>query len=552
MKTVIYQINAKYVHSSLAAWYLAAALRREAHECEVLEGSINEPLSEHFDRAAETGACVFALSCYIWNIELVLSLAKKLKTQDSSRIIVLGGPEVSYRAEEILAEHDCVDYVISGEGEEPICALVRSVAAGERRVQHSGVCYRGNITSAHISHTDPPDPYCGEYLERLRGRIAYIETSRGCPYSCAYCLSCKGGVRFFDLDRAKRDIITLANSGAKTVKFVDRTFNADRDRARELFLYIIERRRAADIPDGVTFHFEIAGELIDGETFDILRSAPTGLFQLEIGVQSYNAKTLRAIHRYTDRDRLSYVIRELSARGNIHIHADLIAGLPYEDIISFRQSYNRLAALRPHKIQLGILKLLYGSDMREHPELYPCEYDDYAPYRVRSTPWLSEGDMLEIDIAEKGSDGILYSGRFTRTVEYLLGVTGLDSYDLAYEFGSRLYKDGTPALDDLFDMLYDHCSKMNGVSQERLRDVMLCDRIAHNNSCVIPHRLRRHDIRLREIAQRLGELYPAGRETRRCVGILYTENKAVYADYTSKHPVTGEYDLIVLDIGDLI
>ena len=301
MKTAIYQINAKYIHSSLAAWYLAAALRGGGCECEVLEGSINEPLSVHFCRVTETGASVCALSCYIWNIDLVLSLAEKLKGQDDSMTVVLGGPEVSFRAEEILTKYAFVDYVISGEGEEPLFALARSIERGERKPVQTGICYRGHITQPHTATADPPEPYCVEYLDRLKGRIAYLETSRGCPYFCAYCLACRGGVRFFDIDRAKRDILTLAHSGTKTVKFVDRTFNADRARARELFSYIIELHQRGAISDGVTFHFEIAGELIDRETLDVLRSAPIGLFQFEIGVQSTNSETLSAIDTPTAR-----------------------------------------------------------------------------------------------------------------------------------------------------------------------------------------------------------------------------------------------------------
>lgn len=552
MKTAVYQINAKYVHSSLAAWYLAASIRGRGYECAVLEGSINEPLTAHLERAAASGASVFALSCYIWNIELVLSLAEGLKRQDPDCIVILGGPEVGYRAESVLAEHWYVDYIISGEGEEPLAALVDSISCGEPRPHSDGICMRGHISAPHVSHIDPPSPYCDEYLERLNGRISYIETSRGCPYSCAYCLSCRDGVRFFDINRAKRDILTLARSGSKTVKFVDRTFNANRARSLELFRYMIALYREGEIPDEVTFHFEISGDLVDRETLDLLRSAPAGLFQLEIGVQSYNPDTLRAIHRHADTQRLSDVIRELSSYGNIHIHTDLIAGLPHEDIGSFRRSYDRLASLNPHKIQLGVLKLLYGSDMRERPDIYPCEYDRNAPYRVRSTPWLSEEDMREIDIAEKGSDGILYSGRFTRTVEYLMSESEMTPYELAYALGDALYTDGTPALDDLFDSMYEYCSRMKGVSPERLRDLMLCDRIAHNNSCVIPHSLRIADPRLREIADRLAEAYPRTDGTRRCIGILYTEGRVVFADYRDKHPVSGQYELVKVEMGELI
>ena len=552
MKTAVYQINSKYVHSSLAAWYLSAAICDMGYECTVLEGSINETDAVHLARAEESGASVFALSCYIWNIDIVLSLAAELKKNDPSRIIILGGPEVSPRAEQILREYGFVDYVISGEGEVPLSVLVRCLHQKDNIPENMGVTWRGHTSEPYQMNIDPPCPYTSEYLDRLNGRISYIETSRGCPYRCAYCLSCKGGVRFFDIDRAKKDILTLANSGSRTIKFVDRTFNADRKRARELFLFILDEREKGSIPDGVTFHFEIAGELVDRDTVGILESAPAGLFQFEIGVQSFNEKTLKAIHRYTDLDRLSEIIKELSSKGNIHIHTDLIAGLPYEDIESFRNSYDRLASLHPHKIQLGFLKLLYGTDMREDAERFPCEFDTSAPYKVRLTPWLSEEDMCELETAEKASDGILWSGRFTHTVEYLLSVTEHGNYSLALELGKEMYRDGTPALDDLFDRMYEYCSGMDGVSSSRLRDVMLRDRIEHNNSCVIPRKLRIYDERMRMISERIAEQYPLREGKRRCIGILYSEGKVIFADYRKKHPVTERYDVTEIDIGELI
>ena len=216
MKTAIYQINSKYVHSSLAAWYLSAAVRGAGYECSVLEGSINETGAVHLSRAEESGASVFALSCYIWNINAVLSLASGLKRNDPSRVLILGGPEGSPRSAQILGEYNFVDFVISGEGEKPIAALVRCLSSGESIPENMGVSWRGHISEPYIMTSDPPCPYTSEYLERLKGRISYIETSRGCPFRCAYCLSCKGGVRFFDVERAKRDILTLARSGTKT------------------------------------------------------------------------------------------------------------------------------------------------------------------------------------------------------------------------------------------------------------------------------------------------------------------------------------------------
>lgn len=551
MKTALYQINSKYVHSSLAVWYLSVAVLERGFECEVLEGSINESEDVLFSRAVKSGARIIALSVYIWNVDIVLSLAERLKAHDSTLTLILGGPEVSYRAEQVLCEYSFVDYVISGEGEVPFSRLVASLAEGTSLPDIDGICTRGDIRAPFVMDSDPPCPYTDEYLSRLGGRIAYIETSRGCPFCCAYCLSCTQGVRFFDLDRAKRDILTLARSGAATVKFVDRTFNADKKRAREIFSFIIDKYNEGMIPRGVTFHFEIAGELLDVETLCILRDVPAGLFQFEIGVQSMNEKTLRAIHRYTDTDKLSRVIKELSSWGNIHIHTDLIAGLPYEDIDSFRHSYNTLAALGSHKLQLGFLKLLYGSDMRESPEIYPCEYESEPPYTVRSTPWLSEDDLRELYMVEKVVDGVYYSGRFESTTEYLLSATGLDPYTLALKLSSSLYGVGTPALDTLFDRLYESASIMGGVASEVLRDRMLYDRISHNNSCVIPHSLRICDSRLKEISAKLKSLYPEKKGVRRCIGILYSENAVIFADYSNKHPVTEHYEVKKISLEEL-
>ncbi|MBQ2863829.1 MAG: DUF4080 domain-containing protein [Clostridia bacterium] len=552
MKTVIYQINSKYVHSSLAAWYLCGAVRERGCVCDVLEGSVNESEDALFLRLTEARADVVAFSAYIWNVSLVCSLAKRIKEYDPYIKVILGGPEVSYRAESIFEECPYVDYVISGEGEVPFSSLVCSLERGDAIPEYDGISSRGDVRAPYVMKDDPPCPYTDEYIERLKGRIAYIETSRGCPYRCAYCLSASsGGVRFFDVDRAKRDIITLAESGAATVKFVDRTFNADRARACEIFSFIIQKRAEGAIPDYVTFHFEIAGELVDADTIALLREAPRGLFQFEIGVQSMNDKTLCAINRRSDISKLSCVISELSSLGSIHIHTDLIAGLPYEDIESFRNSYNKLASLGSHKLQLGFLKLLYGSPMRESPEIYPCEYDSDPPYTVTSTPWLSEEDIRELVLVERANDGIYYSGRFDRTVDYLLSATGLDRYSLALVMGKNLYAEATPALDVLFDRIYELCSRMDGVDAAVLRDNMLYDRIAYDSSCVIPLSLRVYDKRLKGIARAISQKYPQRKGIRRCVGILYTESSVIYADYDKKDPVTERYVVRVLPIGEV-
>ena len=285
MKTALIAINSKYIHSTLAVWYLSASLSDAGFECDVTEASINEDTERIYERVADTEADIYAFSCYIWNIDHVISIAKMIKAQNKDAAIVLGGPEAGYRAEDIFTKYPFVDYVISGEGEMPIVSLVRQLAECGVAMAGDGISKKGEIVAPYEMPCDPPVPYTDKYLSSLCGRIAYIETSRGCPFLCAYCMSSKQHLRFFDIDRAKRDIITLASSGTKTVKFVDRTFNADRARAREIFSFIIEKRADGSIPDGVTFHFEIAGELVDRETLELLEKVPAGLFQFEIGVQ---------------------------------------------------------------------------------------------------------------------------------------------------------------------------------------------------------------------------------------------------------------------------
>ena len=556
MRVGIYQINSKYIHSSLAAWYLSAAVESWSVgcECSVLEGSINESDDVLLNRAIASQARIFGFCTYIWNVDKVLATAKRLKERDHDIKIILGGPEVAYRQEHVLQNYPFVDYVVSGEGEVPFSRLVSAISCGKSEYI-DGVSMREgddfHISAPHEMKTDPPSPYTDEYFKALKSRISYIETSRGCPFSCAYCLSCTQSLRFFDVARSKRDIMRLAKSGSKTVKFVDRTFNASKKRAADILSFILEKRLIGEIPEDVTFHFEIAGELVDGELKQIVKSSPAGLFQFEIGVQSFNERTLCAINRRTDIEKLCEVIKELSSYSSSHIHTDLIAGLPYEDIESFKNSYNKLYGLGSHKIQLGFLKLLYGSDMREKRELYPCEYESDAPYKVKSTDWLSSEDMLELECVERANDGIFFSGRFNDTVKYLLSVSGFDPYTLAHTLGRELYGDGTPPLDTLFDRLYESACKIDGVDAMRLRDIMLYDRISNNNSCVIPRSIKVFDARLKRYDRYLKEKYPLKSGVRRSVGILYTEGKVIFADYENMHPVTELYAVRYADISEI-
>ena len=492
MKALICSINSKYIHSSLAPWCLAGGLEKYAPmvEYQVVEGTINERVEDVFERLPLAEYNLIGFCTYIWNISFVLKLCNLIKNKYEVKI-VLGGPEVSYNANEIL-ENQNIDYVLSGEGEFPFAQLCN----GESKESIKGLCYRDGdkiiVSEPYVSFDEPPSPYVDKYFESLNGRISYIETSRGCPYRCAFCLSGRcGGVRFFDLEESKKRIERLANSGTKTVKFIDRTFNADRKRAREIFSFIIDNY-GKKVPRGVCFHFEIEGELIDTETVELLKKAPCGSIQLEIGIQSFNNQTLAYINRKTNLEKLSDNIKALVNLGNIHIHIDLIAGLPYEDIDSFEESFNKAYHLNAHMLQLGFLKMLHGSDMRENNEKYKCEYSNNAPYEVISTPWLTAKEIKIMHTCEDIFDKMYNSSRFKRTCNYLVEALG-NPFGMFMNFSTYLSKKQLPkTLDQLTLEIYTYFSGFKQISKNELRDVLVMDRLSTNRMGTIPEFLKIH------------------------------------------------------------
>lgn len=553
IKAVICSLNSKYIHSSLAPWCLLAGVRKygsEEVETVVSEGTINEKTEDVLERIKAEKADVIAFCCYIWNINTVSCISKLIKRENKSLKIIWGGPEVSYNAEEILTNFSFVDYVVSGEGEYPFATLLNSLAQGSECIA-DGVCYRDEkgivVSPPYISREDPPSPYCDEYFENLRGRIAYIETSRGCPYSCAFCLSGRcGGVRFFDTEQAKENILKLAKSGTQTVKFVDRTFNANRKRAKEIFRFIIDNADS-EIPKGVCFHFEIAGDILDSETIALLQTAPKGLIQLEIGMQSFNEKTLAYINRKTDTAKLKENIKSLIKPRNMHIHIDLIAGLPYEDLASFKESFDTAYRLDSDMLQFGFLKLLHGADMRENSEKYPCEFSNEPPYCVHSTPWLSKENILLMQNAEDCLDRIYNSGRFRDTAQYVMDSTAISPFDFYVRTGLFLSDkvSGNISLDDYTALLFEFFSQFEGVDKEILRDVMVCERLKTNASGKLPKCLRVEDRRLKKVLLFLDKNECTRREknVKRGAAILYTTDEFVYADYKETDAVTNRYEL---------
>ena len=545
MKALICSINSKYIHSSLAPWCLAGGLEKYAPmvEYQVVEGTINERVEDVFERLPLAEYNLIGFCTYIWNISFVLKLCNLIKNKYEIKI-VLGGPEVSYNADKILENQD-IDYVLSGEGEFPFAQLCN----GEDEENIKGLCYRyGNktiISEPYVPFDEPPSPYVDKYFESLNGRITYIETSRGCPYRCAFCLSGRcGGVRFFDLEESKKRIEKLANSGTKTVKFIDRTFNADKKRAREIFKFIIDNY-GQKLPRGVCFHFEIEGELIDTETVELLKKAPCGSIQLEIGIQSFNNQTLAYINRKTNLEKLSDNIKALVNLGNIHIHIDLIAGLPYEDIDSFEESFNKAYHLNAHMLQFGFLKMLHGSDMRENNEKYKCEYSNNAPYEVISTPWLTAKEIEIMHTCEDIFDKMYNSSRFKRTCNYLVEALG-NPFKMFMNFSNYLSKKQLPkTLDQLTLEIYTYFSGFKQISKNELRDALVMDRLSTNRMGTIPEFLKIHSPLTKQLLNELekNEKTKKPKNTKRALSLLSDMDKYVYVDYTEQNPVTKEYEL---------
>lgn len=552
MNTVFCSLNSQYVHSSLAPWCLLAGVRRygtQGVNATVVEGTVNEPIEQVVRRVLSHSPHAVGFCCYIWNIAQTRELARRIKAEIPDCFVFFGGPEVSYCTEQVLRENSAMDAVITGEGEYPTARLLDAVATGNALDHIPGVCYRDGerliLSQPYLTEEEPPSPYVPEYFKTLGGRMAYLETSRGCPFSCAFCLSGRcGGVRFYPMERVKRELLLLANSGTRTVKLVDRTFNANRQRAREIFRFLIDGY-GKEFPTNVCFHFEIGGDLLDEDTFILLSEAPPGLFQMEIGLQSFHEPTLAAIHRKTDAAQLTENVRKLIAAGNVHTHIDLIAGLPKEDMPTFIRSFNTAIALRPHVLQLGFLKLLHGADMREYPEQYPCRYSQQPPYEVTETPWMSADDLALLHGVEQALDRLYNSGRFRRTLAYVMEQTGRTAFEVLHTLAAYCQTSDLSRISlDAYTELVFACFARQ-VDAGELRDVMILDRLSANPSALLPPCLRQQPERtkkLKKLADTDGRFArPAG--VRRGAACLSDGKTLVYADHTVSHPVAGSYPL---------
>ena len=426
LKVVITTLNAKYTHSSLALRYLRETCK-DLCDIEIAEFSINNQILDILGQLFEKRPEVLGFACYIWNIEMTKQLIALVRKVLPETVIVCGGPEVSYDTRAFMEENAAVDYVIRGEGEDAFSALLRGLQQAEKNSldQIPGLAGRNpggifeNCAVTVEKLTSLPFPYQPEEMELLREKIIYYESSRGCPFACKYCLSCAtSGVRYLPLERVQAEIAFFVKQNVRQIKFVDRTFNAK----KEHFLPIL--RFLAKQQGRTNFHFEIAVDYLDEEVLSVLEKMPPGRIQLEIGIQSTHLPALEAVSRVNHWDMIQNNIRRILHGRNMHVHVDLIFGLPEEDRAAFARSFDDVYALQPDMLQLGFLKFLKGAAMMELVEKYQYIYMDQAPYQVLANAALSYADVRKFHTFEEIFELYYNSGRLRQTTKYLISQMG--------------------------------------------------------------------------------------------------------------------------------
>jgi len=532
---VLLAINAKYIHSSLSVWVLSAGIKSNAksnHNVQIVEATIHQDNSEIVGKVAGHNPDVVGISMYIWNAKKLPEIIMLLRQRLPKAKIILGGPEASYNADYWLAHG--ADHVLHGEGEYTLPALLDEVYCPLPRKGMPPAGDGGCLYSE--CGTAPPclpiDPYTDEYLKTLGGRLAYIETSRGCPFTCAFCLSAGTNVRFFPMDIVKKQLYKLSQSGAHTIKLVDRTFNCNAERAYEIFMYIIE------MDTDCCFHFEVAADLFDGRTLELLSSARPGRIQLEAGLQSFFMPALKAASRQTDPQKAEKNIRSLLEKGNIHIHVDLIAGLPYETLVDFIIGFGRAFALRAHTLQLGFLKLLHGSSLRKQADELGIKYSKEPPYEIQSSPWLAPEDIQALKQAENALQHTWNKQRFISTLEYALSATGENAFSFFHGLGGAAPNHGAD-LADYAKQIYDFIVDLQGIDKTELKDHMTYDWLGMVKGKNMPDFMRNPDIRRNLVTNAAKRVLK--HDIRRDESAILLSGKGIYVDSENRDPVTGLY-----------
>ena len=486
MKILLAACNAKYIHSNLAVYDLQAYASDYADHIVLKEYTINQQKDDIMRDIYLEHPDVVCVSCYIWNLSFVKELMADLIKILPGADFWAGGPEVSYDAEKFLTENSEFKGVMVGEGEETFKELAGYYV--EKNPQDlknmTGICYRDGDQIIHNGWRQIMDlssiPFIYKDLSEFKNRIIYYESSRGCPFSCSYCLSSiDKKLRFRDTETVKKELQFFIDNKVPQVKFVDRTFNCKHDHAMAIWKYINEH------DNGVTnFHFEISADLLREEELQEMSTMRPGLIQLEIGVQSTNPDTIKAIHRTMDFEKLKGIVDRIHSFGNIHQHLDLIAGLPYEDYDSFRHSFNDVYALKPQQLQLGFLKVLKGSHMMEMCREYGIVYKTQEPYEVLSTKWLDYDHVLKLKTVENMVEVYYNSGQFQNTLEYLEKFFP-DDFSIYERLGSfymeKGYGDVSHTRMRRYEILLEFLEDVPEISMDQVKDQMVYDLYMREN-----------------------------------------------------------------------
>ena len=486
MKILLVACNAKYIHSNLAVYDLQAYASDYADHIVLKEYTINQQKDDIMRDIYLEHPDVVCVSCYIWNLSFVKELMADLIKILPGADFWAGGPEVSYDAEKFLTENSEFKGVMVGEGEETFKELAGYYV--EKNPQNlkdmTGICYRDGDRIIHNGWRQIMDlssiPFIYKDLSEFKNRIIYYESSRGCPFSCSYCLSSiDKKLRFRDTETVKKELQFFIDNKVPQVKFVDRTFNCKHDHAMAIWKYINEH------DNGVTnFHFEISADLLREEELQEMSTMRPGLIQLEIGVQSTNPDTIKAIHRTMDFEKLKEIVDRIHSFGNIHQHLDLIAGLPYEDYDSFRHSFNDVYALKPQQLQLGFLKVLKGSHMMEMCREYGIVYKTQEPYEVLSTKWLDYDHVLKLKTVENMVEVYYNSGQFQNTLEYLENFFP-DAFSIYERLGSfymeKGYGDVSHTRMRRYEILLEFLEDVPEISMDQVKDQMVYDLYLREN-----------------------------------------------------------------------
>ena len=540
MKILLVACNAKYIHSNLAVYDLQAYASDYADHIVLKEYTINQQKDDIMRDIYLEHPDVVCVSCYIWNLSFVKELMADLIKILPGADFWAGGPEVSYDAEKFLTENSEFKGVMVGEGEETFKELAGYYV--EKNPQDlkdmTGICYRDGDQIIHNGWRQIMDlssiPFIYKDLSEFKNRIIYYESSRGCPFSCSYCLSSiDKKLRFRDTETVKKELQFFIDNKVPQVKFVDRTFNCKHDHAMAIWKYINEH------DNGVTnFHYEISADLLREEELQEMSTMRPGLIQLEIGVQSTNPDTIKAIHRTMDFEKLKGIVDRIHSFGNIHQHLDLIAGLPYEDYDSFRHSFNDVYALKPQQLQLGFLKVLKGSHMMEMCREYGIVYKTQEPYEVLSTKWLDYDHVLKLKTVENMVEVYYNSGQFQNTLEYLENFFP-DAFSIYERLGSfymeKGYGDVSHTRMRRYEILLEFLEDMPEISVDQVKDQMVYDLYLRENLKSRPGFARDQ----KPFERQIWDFRKREKVAKNAHVEVFADGKVLLFDYADRDPLTN-------------